>query len=89
MANSGTADAVSVAVVDQIPANTVFTSASIGTTNSNGAATATIEYSTDGVVWSPVETAPVAYIRVTSSVVDANNGVVDGTATVSFDVLIL
>jgi uncharacterized repeat protein (TIGR01451 family) len=89
IANSGSADASSVAVVDQIPANTVFSSASIGSSNSNGSATVTIEYSTDGVTWSAVETSPVAYIRVTHSVVDANNGVVDGTATVTFNVVIL
>lgn len=89
IANSGSTDASNVALVDQIPANTVFASGSVSTTNSNGAATVTIEYSTDGVTWSAVETSPVAYIRVTSTVVDANNGIADGTATVSFDVAIL
>jgi uncharacterized repeat protein (TIGR01451 family) len=89
IANSGSADADAVAIVDQVPANTVFVSASISSSNSNGAATYTVEYSTDGVAWSAVETAPVAFVRVINSVIDANNGVVDGTAVVIFDVVIL
>lgn len=88
VANSGTTAAGSVSLVDQVPANTTFASGSIGTANSNGAATVTVEYSTDGVAWSAVETAPVAYVRVTFSVVDANDGVSDGTAQLSFNVVI-
>ena len=89
IANSGSADADDVAIVDQVPANTVFVSASINSINSNAGATYTVEYSTDGVTWSAVETAPVAYVRVTNSVIDANDGVTDGTAIIIFDVVIL
>ena len=88
IANSGTTSADAVAVADQIPANTTFVSASVTTTNSNGGATITVEYSADGVNWSNSETSTVAYIRVTNSVVDANNGVVDGTAQITFDATI-
>lgn len=88
VANSGSADADSVILVDQIPANTTYTSLSIATSNSNGGATISVEYSTDGVTWSSSETSPVAYIRVTNSVVDANDGVTDGTAQVTFEVTI-
>ncbi|HEQ98261.1 MAG TPA: DUF11 domain-containing protein [candidate division Zixibacteria bacterium] len=88
IANSGSTNAEAVVVSDQIPANTTFVSASVNTANSNGAATVTIEYSADGVSWSAVETSPVAYIRVTNSVVDANDGVNDGTAQVTFDAII-
>ena len=88
VANTGTTNADAVVVQDQIPANTTFVSASVTTSNSNGGATITVEYSADGVVWSSSETSPVAYIRVTNSVIDANNGVVDGTAQVTFDTTI-
>jgi len=86
--NAGGTDADNVVTVDQIPANTTFVSGTVTTSNSNGGATITVEYSDDGVVWSPVETSPVAYIRVTNSVVDANDGASDGTAQVTFDVTI-
>lgn len=88
ISNSGTTDADIVAVSDQIPTNTTFVSASITTANSNGGATITVEYSADGVNWSSSETSPVAFIRVTNSVVDANNGVTDGTAQITFDTTI-
>ncbi len=88
ISNSGTTDADIVAVSDQIPTNTTFVSASITTANSNGGATITVEYSADGVNWSFSETSPVAFIRVTNSVVDANNGVTDGTAQITFDTTI-
>jgi uncharacterized repeat protein (TIGR01451 family) len=88
ISNSGSTAADVVVVADQIPSNTTFVSASISTANSNGGATITVEYSADGVNWSNSETSPVAYIRVTNSVVDANNGVVDGTAQVTFDATI-
>lgn len=88
IANSGSAPADSVVLSDQIPANTTFTGGSVATSNSNGVATTTVEYSADGVSWSASETSPVAYVRVTNSVIDANNGVVDGTAQVTFEVTI-
>jgi uncharacterized repeat protein (TIGR01451 family) len=88
IANSGTTDAQSVVVSDQVPGNTTFVSASVNTSNSNGGATISIEYSADGISWSPAETSPVAYIRVTNSVIDANDGVNDGTAQVTFDTII-
>jgi uncharacterized repeat protein (TIGR01451 family) len=88
VANSGSADADSVILVDQIPANTTYTSLSIATSNSNGGATISVEYSTDGVTWSSSETSPVAFVRITNSVVDANDGVTDGTAQVTFEVTI-
>jgi uncharacterized repeat protein (TIGR01451 family) len=88
VANSGTANADAVVVEDQIPANTTYVSASVTTSNSNGGATITVEYSADGVIWSNIETSPVAYIRVTNSVVDANNGVSDGTAQVTLNTTI-
>jgi uncharacterized repeat protein (TIGR01451 family) len=88
IANSGSADANAVALSDQIPANTTFNSGSIITSNSNGGATITVEYSDDGVNWSPSETSPVAFIRVTNSVIDANDGVNDGTAQAMFEVII-
>jgi uncharacterized repeat protein (TIGR01451 family) len=88
VANSGSADADSVILSDQIPANTTYTSASITTSNSNGGATISVEYSADGVTWSSSETSPVAYVRVTNSVIDANDGVTDGTAQVTFEVII-
>jgi len=69
IANSGTTNADAVIVADQIPANTTFLSGSVTTSNSNGGATILVEYSADGVVWSNVETTPVAYIRATNSVV--------------------
>ena len=88
IANSGSAPAESVVLSDQIPANTTFTGSSVGTSNSNGAATITVEYSADGASWSASETTPVAYVRVTNSIVDANNGMADGTAQVTFEVTI-
>ncbi len=88
IANSGSTNADAVVVSDQIPANTTFVSASVSTANSNAGATITIEYSADGVAWSTTETSPVAYVRVTNSVVDANDGVNDGTAQVTFDAII-
>jgi uncharacterized repeat protein (TIGR01451 family) len=88
VANSGSAAADSVILSDQIPANTTYTSGSITTSNSNGGATITVEYSDDGVIWSVSETSPVAYVRVTNSVIDANDGVNDGTAQVTFEVTI-
>jgi uncharacterized repeat protein (TIGR01451 family) len=88
ISNSGSTNADVVVVADQIPANTTFVSASVTTANSNGGATITVEYSADGVNWSNSETSPVAYLRVTNSVLDANNGVTDGTAQVTFDTTI-
>lgn len=88
VANSGSADADSVILSDQIPSNTTYTSTSVTTSNSNGGATITVEYSADGVTWSSSETSPVAYIRVINSVIDANDGVSDGTAQVTFEVTI-
>lgn len=88
IANSGSAPADTVILSDQIPANTTFIGGSVATSNSNGVATITVEYSADGVSWSSSETSPVAYIRVTNSVVDANDGVADGTALVTFEVTI-
>lgn len=88
VANSGSADADSVILSDQIPANTTYSSSSVMTWNSNGGATMTVQYSADGVTWSSSETSPVAYIRVINSVIDANDGINDGTAQVLFDVII-
>lgn len=88
VANSGSADADTVILSDQIPANTTYNSGSIATLNSNGGATITVEYSADGVNWSSSETSPVAYVRVTNSVIDANDGINDGTAQVTFEVII-
>jgi uncharacterized repeat protein (TIGR01451 family) len=88
VANSGSTDADSVILSDQIPANTTYNSASATSWNSNGGATMTVEYSADGITWSLSETSPVAYIRVTHSVIDANDGVNDGTAQVTFEVII-
>ncbi|MGD8628326.1 MAG: DUF11 domain-containing protein [bacterium] len=84
IANTGGADAQTVTAVDQIPANTTFVGGSVATSNSNGGATITVEYSADGVVWQGAETSPVAYVRVTNSVVDATNG----TAQMTFDVTV-
>jgi len=84
IANIGGTDAQAVITVDEIPANTTFGSGSVTTSNSNGGATLTVEYSDDGVAWSGSETSPVAYIRVTNSVVDATNG----TAQITFDVTV-
>ncbi len=84
IANSGGTDAQTLITVDQIPANTMFVSGSVTTSNSNGGATITVEYSDDGVVWVGAETSPVAYIRVTNSVVDASTG----TAQITFDVTV-
>jgi uncharacterized repeat protein (TIGR01451 family) len=88
VANSGSADAGTVILTDQIPANTTYTGGSISTLNSNGGATITVEYSADGAIWSSSETSPVAYVRVTNSVIDANDGINDGTAQVTFEVTI-
>lgn len=88
VANSGAADADSVILSDQIPTNTTYTSSSVITSNSNGGATITVEYSADGITWSSSETSPVAYIRVINSVIDANDGINDGTAQVMFEVTI-
>ena len=84
ISNSGSTDADNVVTVDQIPTNTTFVSGSVTTSNSNGGATITVEYSADGVGWFPAETVPVAYIRVTNSVVDAGTG----TAQITFDVTV-
>jgi uncharacterized repeat protein (TIGR01451 family) len=88
ISNSGTTNADLVVTSDQIPTNTTFVSASITTANSDGGAIITVEYSADGVNWSNSETSPVAYIRVSNSVVDANDGVTDGTAQITFDTTI-
>ncbi len=85
VANTGSVSANAVIVTDQVPANTRFVSASITTANSNGGATITVEYSADGTTWSNTETVPVAYIRVTNSVVDNTTG----TAQVTFDTTIM
>jgi len=84
IANVGGTDAQTVITRDQIPANTTFVSGSAATSNSNGGATITVEYSADGVAWQGTETSPVAYIRVTNSVVDATTG----TAQITFDVTV-
>ncbi|MFH1313718.1 MAG: DUF11 domain-containing protein [Candidatus Eisenbacteria bacterium] len=84
ISNSGSTDADNVITVDQIPANTTYVSGSVTTSNSNVGATITVEYSTDGLSWFPAETVPVAYIRVTNSVVDSGTG----TAQITFDVTV-
>ena len=84
VANTGSAPANTVVLEDQIPANTTFVGGSVTTSNSNGGATITVEYSADGAIWSSGETTPVAYVRVTNSVVDATAG----TAQVTFEVTI-
>lgn len=88
VANSGSADADSVILSDQIPTSTTYRSTSITTWNSNGGASMVVEYSADGITWSLSETSPVAYFRVTNSVIDANDGINDGTAQVTFEVTI-
>jgi uncharacterized repeat protein (TIGR01451 family) len=82
--NTGSAAANTVVLSDEIPANTTYANGSVTTSNSNGSATTLVEYSADGTNWFPGETSPVAFVRVTNSVIDATAG----TAQVTFDVII-
>jgi len=84
VANTGTVAANAVVLSDEIPANTTFVSGSVSSANSNGGAVVTVEFSADGSNWFLAETSPVAFVRVTNSVIDATAG----TAQVTFEVLI-
>ena len=76
VANSGGSDADSVVIRDQIPAYTSYITGSASATNSDSAATMTIEYSATGADgdWSAAEPSTVNYVRVTHSHVLATTG---------------
>ncbi len=85
--NSGGTQADNVVITDhimQFTSDVTFVSGSASATNNDGAATTLIEYSADGSSWNAAETAPVNYVRVTNSSIQATTG----QATLVFEVTI-